>query len=80
MGEIHAVTHHLDFRPCPTLSQLKFPLFYLLCTDINECVADPEIAASCDKPNTFCENTPGSWQCSCNDGFEGDPDVGGCCK
>ena len=34
--------------------------------DINECMAD-----NCD-PNANCTNTPGSFTCTCNQGYTGD--------
>jgi len=37
-----------------------------ICTDVNECDAKP-----CDE-NASCTNTPGAFNCTCNDGYEGD--------
>ena len=40
----------------------------LLSIDINECSASP---ATCDV-NAICQNTKGSYLCSCKPGFTGD--------
>jgi len=39
--------------------------------DIDEC--ETMNAAQCDQLRT-CQNTPGSYRCSCRSGFEGDSD------
>ena len=38
----------------------------VLCDDVNECVVFPD--TSCD-PNAVCENTYGSYECTCNAGY-----------
>ena len=52
---------------------------YQTCVDINECAdGDEEWAvtqnvkmAQCD-PNAHCENFPGNYTCTCNEGYSGD--------
>jgi len=46
-------------------------MFYA--TDVNECAANN---GGCSN-NAYCTNSPGSFTCSCNDGYDGD---GFCCK
>ena len=38
-------------------------------TDIDEC---EEVSDNCDKVRGFCTNIPGSFNCSCRDGYSGD--------
>ena len=45
---------------------VKMSLYCLFALDINECLSSP-----C---NHTCTNTPGSFVCSCNDGYELGPD------
>jgi hypothetical protein len=56
---------------CDAVDGCKCPSGYKLPTcneDINECV---ENATICDsKPNSFCRNTVGSYECVCDKGFE----------
>ena len=42
-------------------------LLYIVFLDIDECMEDTD---DCDK-NAMCENNPGSFECICNEGFEG---------
>ena len=46
---------------------------YFVChyTDIDECSEGDHICAN----NSFCVNTPGSYHCHCNNGYEGDGNV-----
>ena len=30
--------------------------------------------------NAYCENTDGSWECNCMEGYNGDPFKDGCAK
>ena len=46
--------------------------------DIDECLEYEEEALGCDI-NAYCYNTPGSWQCLCNNGWTGDGHVEGGC-
>ena len=41
------------------------------CVDVNECTLLPETSRPCDG-NATCTNSPGSYNCSCGDGFSGD--------
>ena len=43
-----------------------------VCRDENECLASP-----CG-PNAQCQNIPGSFQCTCNAGFLGNPPESAC--
>lgn len=43
-----------------------------VCTDIDECLAGTDTCMA----NSTCDNTPGSYQCPCNAGWEGDGQVG----
>ena len=49
---------------------LIFSIFLCVCTDINECSEQVDV---CTKPSAggLCENTKGSYQCSCVRGFTG---------
>ena len=46
---------------------LIFHFEYLNVTDLNECALFPNICQ-----NGVCKNTIGSFECSCNDGYEND--------
>jgi len=37
------------------------------CVEVDECAA----GTACTSPNSRCENTPGSWRCSCQNGYVG---------
>ena len=41
---------------------------YSICLDIDECLSEE---AECG-PDAYCLNTEGSYECLCNDGYEGD--------
>lgn len=48
--------------------QVLFLNFFLLLTDQDECSAEDH---NCN-PNADCVNTPGSYRCTCKEGFNGD--------
>ena len=43
-----------------------------LCRDINECLESPADKPACGY-RAVCKNLPGSYDCSCPDGYEGNP-------
>ena len=45
---------------------MQLVIIAILIADIDECATDP-----CDN-NAFCNNTVGSYDCFCNDGYTGD--------
>ena len=48
------------------------------CTDTNECIApSPNVTLNNCGANSFCTNLPGSFNCTCTRGYEGDP-IAGC--
>ena len=56
--------------------QMQCSLGTFLCqTDINECM---EESHSCDRERGVCENTDGSYRCSCKDGYTGAGTNGSC--
>ena len=53
---------------CQTESGFECPTPGMPCTDINEC----ELETDNCHPDARCVNTPGSFTCICNEGYEGD--------
>ena len=53
---------------------LIFPIFIPLISDVNECQEAGNMRHNCSE-NASCMNLPGSFNCSCNQGYEGDPYV-----
>ena len=49
---------------------VQFTMCYFICPDIDECEDDME--NNCDIVNGLCNNTNGSYHCSCNMGYSGD--------
>ena len=41
-------------------------------SDVNECQEAGNLMNNCSE-NAMCMNFPGSYNCSCNPGYEGDP-------
>ena len=59
------------YEPEPSHVQFVFPC---ACVDVNECT---DGTPPCDT-NAACENTDGSYTCTCNDGYTGDGQMGNC--
>ena len=45
---------------------------FVIATDINECEIDLDICSN--SSNRVCEDTPGSYMCVCEEGFQEDTD------
>ena len=54
----------MDYSPKPGSSDIEVSLCFI---DINECLSSP-----CKSPDSTCVNIPGSYECRCPDGWNGD--------
>ena len=54
----------MDYSPKPGSADIDVSLCFI---DINECSSSP-----CKSPDSTCVNIPGSYECRCSDGWNGD--------
>ena len=54
----------MDYSPKPGSADIEVSLCFI---DINECLSSP-----CKSPHSTCVNIPGSYECRCPDGWNGD--------
>ncbi len=65
-------TYHIPDSNNPHSQALPLPLpLPVSAVDINECVANATICSHPSLVATSCVNTPGSYSCSCNAGYQG---------
>lgn len=65
------ISHHYLHRALGPFIQSVCTEYFLHISDINECEAPPGGIPVCD-PNAVCQNTEGSYNCTCKTGYSGD--------
>ena len=57
------------------MSRVLHVRMILLCADIDECARN---ISQCDTGTGICNNTVGSYECRCKEGYYGDGFIGNC--
>ena len=62
------ISYFLSSTACCICLSIVFVVFVVVCSDVDECTASSPV---CDA-NALCQNTRGSFRCTCKIGYYGD--------